>query len=161
MKHSVLLDTSFFIRLLNDDDPLHENALNYFRYYLKNKVLTRISTISIAEYCVKGNIKELPLGNLQIVPFNVVHAKRAGEFAEIIFTEKNITGAELSPRAIIPNDSKLFAQADCEVSTSWFVTSDIRSKKTISLLEHKARPQFQLIDISTPYNEAYGIFDFQ
>ncbi len=26
MTHSVLLDTSFFIRLLNDEDPLHQNA---------------------------------------------------------------------------------------------------------------------------------------
>lgn len=31
MKHSVLLDTSFFIRLLNDEDPLHSNALGYFQ----------------------------------------------------------------------------------------------------------------------------------
>jgi predicted nucleic acid-binding protein len=30
MTHSVLLDTSFFIRLLNDEDPLHHNAKDYF-----------------------------------------------------------------------------------------------------------------------------------
>lgn len=27
----VLLDTSFFIRLLNAEDPLHDNAMGYFR----------------------------------------------------------------------------------------------------------------------------------
>ncbi|MGX1023886.1 putative nucleic acid-binding protein [Psychroflexus sp. MBR-150] len=39
MKHSVLLDTSFFIRLLNDEDPLHSNAVNYFKYFLENDVV--------------------------------------------------------------------------------------------------------------------------
>lgn len=37
MKHSVLLDTSFFIRLLNDDDPLHAYAHGYFKFFLKRK----------------------------------------------------------------------------------------------------------------------------
>ncbi|TVQ14015.1 MAG: type II toxin-antitoxin system VapC family toxin, partial [Balneolaceae bacterium] len=130
MRHSVLLDTSFFIRLLNDEDPLHKNARDYFKYFIDNEIVTRISTISIAEYCVMGDISELPLRNLQVVPFNLDHAKRAGEFAQTIFAQKNITRAELIPRAIIPNDSKLFAQADYDASTTHFVTSDTRSQAT-------------------------------
>lgn len=35
----------------------------------------KISTISIAEYCTGGKIDELPLKFLQILPFNVQHAK--------------------------------------------------------------------------------------
>jgi len=35
MKHSVLLDTSFFIRLLNDEDPLHSNAVGYLNIFWK------------------------------------------------------------------------------------------------------------------------------
>lgn len=61
MKHSVLLDTSFFIRLLNDEDPLHSNARGYFKYFLEKEIVLKISTISIAEYCVRGKIDELPL----------------------------------------------------------------------------------------------------
>jgi len=41
-----------------------------------------ISTVSIAEYCIGGDIHELPLKNLQIVPFNLNHAQRTGEFAK-------------------------------------------------------------------------------
>ena len=48
MKHSVLLDTSFFIRLLNDEDKLHNNAKGYFRYFLENEIVLKVSTISIA-----------------------------------------------------------------------------------------------------------------
>ncbi len=49
MTHSVLLDTSFFIRLLNDNDSLHKNARDYFKYFLENDITLKISTISIAE----------------------------------------------------------------------------------------------------------------
>ncbi len=159
MKHSVLLDTSFFIRLLNDEDPLHKNARDYFKYFMNQGVQARMSTISIAEYCVKGSIQELPLRNLFIVPFNLDHAKQAGKFAEAIFTQKKITRVELSPRAIIPNDSKLFAQADCEATTTHFVTSDRRSLQTYSLLSSQIKPRFQIVDISAPYHEVFGILD--
>lgn len=159
MKYSVLLDTSFFIRLLNDEDSLHKNARNYFKYYLDHSVQLNVSTISIAEYCVKGNIHELPLRNLHILPFNLDHAIQAGKFADVIFTQKKITGAELHPRAIIPNDSKLFAQADCDDSITQFVTSDSRSLGTYSLLYKIIKPRFEMIDISKPYNEAFGILD--
>jgi len=66
MKYSVLLDTSFFVRLLNDEDTLHNNAKGYFRYFLENEVVLKVSTITIAEYCVRGKIDELPLRNIQI-----------------------------------------------------------------------------------------------
>lgn len=105
MKRSVLLDTSFFIRLLNPDDPLHENAKGYFKYLIETEFILKISTISIAEYCVRGSLDELPLRNMQIVPFNLDHAQRTGEFAGIIFSEKHLSEETLHPRAIIPNDS--------------------------------------------------------
>lgn len=159
MTHSVLLDTSFFIRLLNDDDPLHQNARDYFKYFLDHEVVIKVSTISIAEYCVKGKIDELPLMNIQIMPFNLDHAKRAGEFACVIFEERNISEVDLRPRAIIPNDSKLFAQADCDMTITHFVTSDNRSKNTLILLQNRVKPKFEIIDISVPYNQIFGILD--
>lgn len=125
MSYSVLLDTSFLIRLLNDEDPLHNNALGYFKYFLENDIIVKISTISIAEYCVLGSIEDLPLRNLHILPFNLKEAKRTGEFAQLIFAENRVMREKSMPRAIIPNDSKLFAQADCDESIKYFVTSDV------------------------------------
>ncbi len=72
---SVLLDTSFLIRLLKKDDELHNNAYQYYRYFLEKGFVLKVSTISIAEYCVRGEIDELPLRSLQILPFNIDHAK--------------------------------------------------------------------------------------
>jgi predicted nucleic acid-binding protein len=86
--NGVLLDTSFFIRFLNDTDPLFKNALEYYKYFLSKEIKMFISTISIAEYCVGGSITELPLRNLAILPFNLNHAIKTGEIAKIVFTKK-------------------------------------------------------------------------
>lgn len=161
MKHSVLLDTSFFVRLLNDEDPLHNYAKGYFKYFLENEIVLKISTISIAEYCVRGTIDELPLKNLQIIPFNLDQATKTGEFAAAIFSENKLSEEKLTPRAIIPNDSKLFAQADSDKSITHFVTSDSRSKGTYGNLKKRIKPKFEILDISRPYNEAFGILDLQ
>lgn len=155
---SVLLDTSFFLRFLNDENPLYKNADNYFRYFIQHEITMMISTISIAEYCVGGDIHELPLKNLQIVPFNLDHSKRTGEFAKIVFQNKG--KLKLNERNIIPNDTKLFAQADCEKSVTYYLSSDTESLKIYNLLKEHTNPKFQFIDLNTPYNETFGILDF-
>lgn len=66
MPKAVLLDTSFFLRFLNENDPLFTNADGYFRYFLEKEYSLMISTISVAEYCVGGTIDQLPLKNLKI-----------------------------------------------------------------------------------------------
>jgi predicted nucleic acid-binding protein len=159
MKHSVLLDTSFFIRLLNDEDPLHSNAVGYFKYFLENEISLKISTISIAEYCVLGKLEDLPLKNVQIIPFNLKDAEKTGAFANILFAANKISQEKLLPRPIIPNDSKLFAQADLDKTVTHFVTSDIRSTKTFSTLKKETNPKFEIINIEVPFTETFGILD--
>lgn len=159
MSSSVLLDTSFLIRLLNDEDPLHKNAKAYYKHFLKNGIFLKVSTISIAEYCVRGNVSDLPLKNLQIIPFNLEQASKTGTFAKIIFDASKAADVYLTPRQIIPNDSKLFACADLDTSTSYFVTSDSRSLSTYSLLRNRTQPKFEIIDIHNSYNEVFGILN--
>lgn len=157
MHKGVLLDTSFFLRFLNENDPLFKNADGYFRYFLQKEITMMISTISIAEYCVGGDVHELPLRNLQIIPFNLDHGKRTGEFAKIVFQKKG--KLKLSERNIIPNDTKLFAQADCEKTVAFYLSSDTESHKIYNLLNQETAPQFQFVDLSIPFNETFGILD--
>ena len=154
---AVLLDTSFFLRFLNDSDPLYKNADDYFRYFLQQEITMMISTISIAEYCVGGDIHELPLRNLQIVPFNLDHSVRTGEFAKIVFQNKG--KLKLKERNIIPNDTKLFAQADCEKTVEFYLSSDTESFKIYNLLKQETMPKFQFLDLNTPCNETFGLLD--
>ncbi len=158
MTHSaVLLDTSFFLRFLNDGDPLFKNADAYFRYFLQKEIVMMISTISIAEYCVGGDVHELPLRNLQIVPFNLDHSKRTGEFAKVVFQKRE--KLKIKERNIIPNDTKLFAQADCEKNVEFYLSSDTESLKIYNILKQEAAPKFQFIDLNISYNETFGLLD--
>ena len=157
MHKAVLLDTSFFLRFLNDKDPLFKNADNYFRYFLQKEITMMISTISIAEYCVGGDVHELPLKNLQIIPFNLDHSKRTGEFARVVFQKKG--KLKLKERNIIPNDTKLFAQADCIKAVDFYLTSDSESSKIYHLLNTEMKPNFNFIDLNTPYNKTFGVLD--
>ena len=159
MLRGILCDTSFFIRLLDKTDRLHFNARGYYKYFAENDFVLLISTISIAEYCVGGSIQELPLKNLQIVPFNLDHSIRTGEFAKIVFQNKG--KLKLNERNIIPNDTKLFAQADCEKSVEFYLSSDAESLKIYNLLKEYANPNFQFIDLNTPYNETFGVIDLR
>jgi len=154
---SVLLDTSFFLRFLNTNDPLFKNADGFFRYFLEKDFTMMISTISIAEYCVGGEVSELPLRNLQIIPFNLDHAKRSGEFAKIIF--QNRKSLSLSNRNIIPNDTKLFAQADVEKSVEFYLSSDSESHKIYTLLSQNTNPKFQFIDLHNSHSTTFGVLD--
>jgi len=145
--------------LLNDEDKLHNNALGYYKYFLENEITLKVSTITIAEYCVLGKITDLPLTNIQILPFNLKEAQRAGEFANILFTENKVSITSLHPRAIIPNDSKLFAQADIDKTIIYFVTSDVRSKSTLKMLKNGLIPKFEIISIDVPFSDTFGILD--
>ena len=150
----MLLDTSFLIRLLNERDPLHENAKEYYRYFLTQKFNLKCSTISIAEYCVKGKYSELPLRNLQILPFNFNHAVRAGEIMSIIKARKVVPpGIE---RIVVINDVKLFAQADIESEINDYVTSDTESRKLYNTAKENSGLSFSFIDIKIPCHEAFG-----
>lgn len=92
-ERSVLLDTSFFLRLFDTSSPLHENAKSYYKYFLEHDITLKISTIAIAEFCVKGEITDLPLRNMKIIPFNFDHAPNFN-FIDIN-TPCNITYGEL------------------------------------------------------------------
>ena len=160
MDRAVLIDTSFFLRFLNEKDPLFKNADNYFRYFIEQRYSLIISTITIAEYCIGGSIDQLPLKNLQILPFNINHAKRTGEFAKILFEIRRKGEVNFKERTLIPNDSKLFAQADTEIGIDYFVTSDSESLKAYSILKQHDHPKFQIIDINKKYTDVFGIIDF-
>lgn len=155
----ILLDTSFFIRLLNPNDPLHQNTLSFFRYFLENNNSLKCSTISVAEYCVRGTSDELPLKNLEILPFNFLHAEKAGQFANAVYANKN--ALDLSTRLIIPNDTNLFAQAQVEREIDYFATADKESLKIFDFLNQKLSLSFSIINIREPYHSVLGILPFE
>jgi predicted nucleic acid-binding protein len=154
----ILLDTSFNIRLLNDQDPLHKNVLGFYQHFLEKEFRLKFSTISVAEYCVKGKLDELPLRNLELLPFNLNHAVKAGDFANMVFANRKTL--DLGNRLIIPNDSKLFAQAHVEKEIGYFATSDVECIKIYNLLKDNFSLSFEIINIREPLSAFLGILPF-
>ena len=101
----------------------------------------------------------MPLRNLQILPFNLDHSKRTAKFARIVFQNKG--RLKLNERNIIPNDTKLFAQADSEKIIDYYLSSDSESSKIYNLLNQETKPRFQFIDLNISYHETFGLLDLK
>ena len=162
MSESVLLDTSFFIRLLNEDDPYHKSAVDYYHYFMEKGITMKMSTIAIAEFCVKGSLTDLPIRNLMFVPFNMNHATKVGQLMAIVYEEKQKRGAQISPRSVVPNDTKMFAQADISNDIKYFCSADSEAVKVHDMMKSRIKVDFQFIDIrSRTYNETFGVLNFE
>lgn len=159
MFEGALLDTSFFLRFLNEEDPLFNNTEKYYKYFLQKDIKMFISTISIAEYCIGGKVDELPLKNLIVLPFNINDAEKAGELGQILYKARKNDKLEISERPIIINDAKLFAQAHSDKRINYFITSDTRSINLYNTLKENVNLNFKIIDVHNTPSETFGILD--
>ena len=155
----VFCDTGFVIRLLDRTNELHNNAVGSFRYFLENDYIIRMSTIAVAEFCVKDSIDHLPLRQILLSPFNALHASKAGEYARILYSAKAKGVMEVDARILIQNDVKLMAQTECEAA-AYYLTSDSRSKRMYDVLRENSRVSFDFTDIHVPYSSKFAIIDF-
>ena len=144
MSKAVLLDSGFLIRLMNPNESLHQVALDLFKEYVTSGVVCKVSTIALAEYGVKGDLRFLPTRYLQYVPFVYSHAEVASVFMRTIIKVKQERGVVIAPRVIIPNDTKMFAQASAEPDVFAFVSADAEAKKVYDMLDN---PNFEFINI--------------
>lgn len=83
--HGVLCDTSYLIRWAKPSETLHPAAQAYLKFLVEGGHTLYVSTIALAEYAVRDAIANLPMRYFRVVPFNVDHAQRAGEFARAVF----------------------------------------------------------------------------
>jgi predicted nucleic acid-binding protein len=148
---SILLDTSFCIRLLKSNDPLHQNAKDYFKYFLEQKVEIYLSSIVIAEYSVKDNANNLPLEFVKIIPFDFFDGKTAGEFHSIIINNKEQVST--IERNVIKDDCKLIAQI-FNRRIGAYITKDKKSFSQLFLPIQKAKGfEVELLDLEIPLKD--------
>lgn len=151
---SVLLDTSFCIRLLKKDDPYHQNAVEYFEYFLDQKIELFISTIAIAEYSVRDDPANLPLKMMKIIPFDFFDGKTAGEFHSILIEQKS--KIENLDRNVVKDDCKLIAQL-FNRKIEGYITKDRKSFNQIFMPITETKGfSITLIDFSVPLNQFKG-----
>ncbi len=151
---SILLDTSFCIRLLKNNDPLHQNAKDYFKYFLEQKVEIYLSSIVIAEYSVKDDANNLPLEFVKIIPFDFFDGKTAGEFHSILINNKEqVANIE---RNVIKDDCKLIAQI-FNRKIGAYITKDKKSFGQIFIPIQKLKGfNIELFDLEIPLKDFKG-----
>ncbi|PKP49264.1 MAG: hypothetical protein CVT95_03610 [Bacteroidetes bacterium HGW-Bacteroidetes-12] len=152
---SVLLDSSFCIRLLKSDADFHQNAVNYYEYFLENGIEMYLSTIVVSEYAVGDNPDNLlSLNVFRLLEFDYEDAKIAGNFFAELKDNKDLREAE--QRKVIVNDIKLFAQIHNRKIDA-YITKDRKSLvKMIDPLEKTQNLNFEFIDLAIPINEKLG-----
>lgn len=107
--NSVLLDSSFCIRLLKSDADFHQNVVDYFEYFLENEIEMYLSTIVVSEYAVGDNPDNLlSLNAFRLLEFDYADGKIAGSFFAKLKDNESVRVSE--QRKVIINDIKLFAQ---------------------------------------------------
>lgn len=151
---SVLLDTSFCIRLLKSNDDLHQNAKDYFKYFLEKKIEIFLSSIVIAEYSFKDNPANLPLDFVKIIPFDFFDGKTAGEFHAILLNHKEqVVNIE---RNVIKDDCKLMAQL-FNRNIQGYITKDRKSfSQIITPLQASKKFTLELLDLEIPLKDFKG-----
>lgn len=152
---SILLDSSFCIRLLKSDADFHQNAVEYFEYFLENKIDIYLSTIVVSEYAVGDNPDNLlSLNAFKLLEFDYADAKTAGDFFAELKGNEDLR--KLEQRKVIINDIKLFAQIHNR-QIDGYITKDRKSlNKMIKPLEKSHNLKFEFIDLSVPLNEKMG-----
>lgn len=149
--NSILLDTSFCIRLLKKDDPLHNNAYEYFQYFIENKIEMYLSSIVVSEYSVKDDINNLPLQTLKLIPFDFFDGITAGEFYTILNNKKG--PKEKGERLIVKDDCKLIAQI-YNRKIDAYITKDKKSfNQFFNPLQKEKRFTIEFLDLSIPLKE--------
>jgi predicted nucleic acid-binding protein len=151
---SIMLDTSFCIRLMDENDNLHINALEYFKFFLQEKIIIHLSTIVVAEYAVGDDPQNLPVDNLQIETFDFRDAATAGLFhRELIGDKNNIAGYN---RRIIANDVKILAQIKNRQIEA-IISKDVQSHtKYVEPLINSNLLSVKFIDFNKKLNEVLG-----
>jgi hypothetical protein len=93
---------------------------------------------------------------LQHPPSTSTTRRSAGEIAHTVFSKRDQIPAEITQRVIIPNDTKMFAQADVTPAITHYLTADQKCEVVYRLAQGNAPMRFQILSLRTPHHLAFG-----
>ncbi len=138
----VLLDTCVLINLFDKQGNLHDCAWQCVDFLLENKSRIMVSSLSLAEYGVRGNIADILQSKaFTALTYGVRAAMRAAEFAKLTASDdarQNLRSQE-NARKVIAIDTQIIAQAACD-EADFILTADANTfAKTAGYLKTRGK----------------------
>lgn len=152
----VMLDTVFVITLLDISNTNNENYRKYYDYFLQSKIPIYLSTIALAEFLVRGEMRHLPLKDLRLSSFDHTAAIKSGEMRRILLKNLNTSEETASPRTVIINDIKILSQVETISNIDGFITGDTKGRKRYNQIRESIPLSFEYVDANIPFNEYMG-----
>lgn len=133
MNKSVLLDSTYLISLVDDTRKYHQQAKDFFKYFIDNKYPMILSSIAASEFCAKQPITDLPLSNFKFLSFNIPDSQHLRHlFMDYINDRK-----PGESRIAIKDDFKLISQASFN-KLGFLITEDDNFFKKLNSLNQKS-----------------------
>lgn len=96
MSGAVLCDTSFLVNLLDCTKPYHQNAQEYYDYFVEKSIILNVSIIAIAEFCIKNDYDDILKTEFLIpVGYDEQDALQASKFGRVLFKNHKVGVVEL------------------------------------------------------------------
>jgi predicted nucleic acid-binding protein len=155
----ISLDTSFVIRLLTKQFPLHDNAVEWYDELLERGHVLVVPVDVIGEYVVGGSKDDLPFRDFRLLPYNLEEALLAGKCAKHLFDKRRQGELTVSQRKVIPNDVKIFATAQVAGANA-ILTADEESKTIHAALREAELISFDWWYVGNPIGDYIGELPF-
>jgi len=131
MMVSVLLDTTYLISLVDDSRKYHQQAKDFYKYFLDNKYAMILSPIATSEFCVRQPITDLPLHNFQTLAYNIPDSHHLRHLFQDNFNQRQLGES----RSAVKDDYKIISQASFNKIDFIITEDDLFCKKMIALYD--------------------------
>ncbi len=146
MRDGVMLDTSFLITLADPRRERHPAAKQYFQHFLSSRKPMMVSSIVVAEFCVRQELATLPLEQLILLPFTHEDAVVAASF-----DFKPHKGAE-KDRQSLKDDLKIIGHAHAR-NLGYVITDDAETMfEYCETLRNDGRTHLRGIKLQTSFS---------
>ena len=158
MNNMAVLDTGFFISLVDRNRQCHQAARSYYKYFLENNVVMLLPTVVVAEFSIVQPITDLPLRNFRVLPFNLPEAVKCAELNAHHYRQQL---GSVGQRDAVKDDFKIIAQAVVQQVRLLLTEDETTLCKYCERLAADRKIEFRVVKLSAGFDEALANRDGQ
>ena len=151
MNNMAVLDTGFLISLVSRTRPFHQAARSYYKYFLENRVVMLLPTVVVAEFSIVQPIRDLPLRNFRVLPFNLPEAVKCAELNAHHYRQQLGNAGQ---RDSVKDDFKIIAQAVVQQARLLVTEDETTICRYCERLKADGKIAFRVVKLSAGFDES-------